>query len=213
MKKQNQSIIIGEQGKDTKKFYVMIFIIAIMFTAIFTALLYPIMKKFHVSDIWVWVMMFSIFLLIVLMALSFVSIHLRYLEITDEEIRLYDTKKIKQQYYAMANSLFHTHYELPCAVFRIADIRLMKLYAIKDRRVGELFGDAGYCLMLKFLMEDESELLINDWFDYRNSDLAQGIDFLEQKGIPLMDQMKLLDVVRRKESITEYINQKKRVAS
>lgn len=203
-------IFIGNKGKDIKKAMLLNVILTMIFTCIVST---GISTFFHFSI----VMKGGISILVFLFALigfsSFLSMNIRYFEITDHEIIIADSTQFRIQYQMLFNMLFKTHYEVETARFSLRDIDAIKIYAIEDTkytRFTNYDGDAskGYRVWIKLYLSDQSSFILKDWFYYKQPNVIRAFEYLAENNINIMDHQHILEIIKKDLSLNDILNKK-----
>lgn len=205
MKQKNFPIVIGNKSRNIRFGFLILLIGSMLFSLIISSLLYTVLS-FNFGT----VLFYGILLFLISMLLwtCFLSVSVRYLEIDEDCIRIVDSSSVKQELQRLSNIVIHTRFDVVNVLIHFADIEEIVMYAVENQRIGKLFGEAGYSLRLRIVIRDGSSLVLQDWFDYHDASFIEGLDYLKQKGVVITDPMRLMEIIRQKGSITEYVNRR-----
>lgn len=201
MKKENmknaQSVIIGNDGNEPKHFLLVITLVAIVSSLVLYLFANLAIRQYFTFNLFQNILIYLLCLLIVYgLIYIFTSLKYHYVTIDSKNIQVIDTT-IWQK---------HLHPQAPSAIVSLKDIAYVKVYAVKEKKVGELFGDPGHEVLLKFVINDGTSFTICNWIDYRKENVVDGIDYLQSLGIMIEDKQGLLTVLRNHESVNDYLN-------
>lgn len=201
MKKENmknaQSVIIGNDGNEPKHFVFVITLVAVVSSLVFYLFANLVIRQYFTFNLFQNILIYLLCLLIVYgLIYIFTSLKYHYVTIDSKNIQVIDTT-IWQK---------HLHPQTPSAIVSLKDIAYVKVYAVKEKKVGELFGDPGHEILLKFMINDGTSFTICNWIDYRKENVVDGIDYLQSLGIMIEDKQGLLTVLRNHESVNDYLN-------
>lgn len=195
--KNTQSVIIGNDGNEPKHFVFVIVLVAVVSSLVLYLFANLVIRQYFTFDLFQNILMYLLLLIIVFgLIYLFTSLKYHYITIDSENIQVMDTT-IWQK---------HLHPQTPSAIVSLKDIAYVKVYAVKEKKVGELFGEPGHNVLLKFAVNDGTSFTICNWIDPRKENAVDGIDYLQSHDILIEDKQGLLDVLRNHESVNDYLN-------
>lgn len=195
--KNAQSVIIGNDGNEPKHFVFVITLVAVVSSLVLYLFANLVIRQYFTFDLFQNILIYLLLLIIVFgLIYLFTSLKYHYITIDSENIQVMDTT-IWQK---------HLHPQTPSAIVALKDVAYVEVYAVKEEKVGELFGDPGHKVLLKFAVKDGTSFTICNWIDPRNDHAIDGMDYLQSHGILIEDKQGLLDVLRNHESVNDYLN-------
>lgn len=203
MKKENmkntQSVIIGNDGNEPKHFVFVVTLVAVVSSLVLYLFANLVIRKYFSLNVLENIAVYLLFLMITIgLIYLFTSLTYHYIEIDLDNIQVMDTT-IWQK---------HLNPQTPSAIVSLKDIAYVEVYAEKEQKIGELFGDPGHHILLKFAVNDGTSFTICNWIDPRNDHAIDGMDFLQNHGITIKDEQGLLNVLRNHESLNDYLNRR-----
>lgn len=197
--KNTQSVILGNDGNEPKHFIIVITFVALVSSLVLYLFANLVIRKYFSLNLLQNVAVYLLFLLSTFgLIYIFTSLTYHYIIIDSENIQVMDTT-IWQK---------HLHPQTPSAIVALKDIAYVEVYAIKEQKVGALFGDPGHHVLLKFAVNDGTSFTICNWIDPRNDYAIDGMDYLQNHDITIKDEQGLLNVLRNHESLNDYLNRR-----
>ncbi|MGX8851587.1 hypothetical protein [Amedibacillus sp. YH-ame10] len=204
------SIFIGNKGKDIKKAMVLNVILTMIFTCIVSTGVYAFL---HPSILMICGVSILVFLFSLIGFSSFLSMNIRYFEITEHEVIIADSTQFRIQYQMLLNVLFKTHYEVETVRFSLCNIDAVKIYAIEDTRYTRFTNydghtSKGYRVWIKLYLSDHSSFILKDWFYYKHPNVIRAFEYLEENDINIIDHQQILEIIKKDLSLNDILNKK-----